>query len=107
MRRVNTERDCVRVLLWNIYDDQYNCISKESLDGKSISEVIRRIIDFGIDKQLDQAFSLRRKRADRSLHKVQFGVTQKQYDWFTKNFPSRKKAEGLRFVIDQYFKGDL
>lgn len=107
MRKVNSERDCVRVLLWNIYKDQFEWISKECLDGKSYSEVMRRIIDFGMEKRLDNTFVMKRKQPSRTLHKVQFGITQKQYDWLEQNFPFRKKAEGLRYVIDQFYKEEM
>ncbi|KAB2329444.1 MULTISPECIES: hypothetical protein [Bacillaceae] len=103
MRRVHQERNTIRDVLWNIYLDQYETIFEECKDGKSLSEVVRRSIDFGMENQLNKKFKSNRD-PKRSLRKVQINMTQKQYMWFESKFPNRKKSEGLRFVIDTYLK---
>ena len=95
------ERESIRVLLWYINKDQYDRISKECLDGKSYSEYIRRAIDYGINNELHKTFQ-QDKNVNRPLYKSQFSVTQKQYDWFLKSFPQRKKAQGLRYILENY-----
>lgn len=97
------ERESIRVLLWYIHKDQYDRISTECLDGKSYSEYIRRAIDYGINSELNKTFR-QDQRVNRPLYKSQFSVTQKQYEWFLQNFPPRKKAQGLRYIIEQYLE---
>ena len=97
------ERESIRVLLWYINKDQYDRISEECLDGKSYSEYIRRAIDFGIDNELHKTFK-QDKHVNRPLYKSQFSVTQKQYEWFLKNFPQRKKAQGLRYILENFLE---
>ncbi|MDP4084731.1 MAG: hypothetical protein Q8934_08970 [Bacillota bacterium] len=103
MRKINHERDPVQVLIWNIYQDQYDKIAKMCLDGKSYSEVIRRIVDDAIEQKLDESF-YPKKQTSRSLKKIQINITKKQYEWFILKFPGRKKAEGLRYIIDSYYE---
>lgn len=94
----------VRVIIWNLYLDQHKLILEECKDGKSYSEVLRRIIDYGKENNLDLSFRASSKRSSRELHKSNFGITVEQYEWFTNNFPSRMKSQGLRYNIDHYFK---
>jgi hypothetical protein len=98
------QKDNVRVIIWNVYLDQHQLILAECRDGKSYSEILRRIIDFGMNNRLDLKYRVKKSRTQRELHKSNFGVTPTQYNWFTENFPPRKKGEGLRYIIDQYFK---
>lgn len=99
----NEDREFVRVILWNIYLDQHKQILEQCRDGKSYSEVMRRIIDFGQQNNLQHKFKKSNGRTTRVLYKRNLGVTQNQYNWLVESFPSRKMSEGLRFIIDQYF----
>lgn len=94
-------KETFKTLVWNLYRDQVQKINLEISDGKSFSEYIRRIIDDSIKKEAHTKF-INKADDTRILEKVTIRVTKRQFDYLNKEFPNRKNAKGLRFLIDYF-----
>ena len=103
--KIDVKKTSTKRLNWYLYQDQIEDISERCEDGKSFGEVIRRIIDFGIKHEVHRNYySKSKQNKSRNLVKIPMNVTINQFIWLEKEFPSRKKSDGLRFVIDKYMK---
>lgn len=93
----------LKPLIWNLYEDQVQKINLEIIDGKSFSELIRRIIDESIMNEHHKYFNSFVDDVERPLKKVTIRVTKEQFKYLKTVFPRRSKSKGLRFLIDYYF----
>lgn len=93
-----------KTILWNLYEDQVKSINLETLDGKSFSEFIRRIIDESKRKEHHLKFDNSEEYVNRPLKKVTIRVTWQQYRYLENVFPNRQKSKGLRFLVDFYLQ---
>jgi hypothetical protein len=88
-------------LHWYIFVDQKEWIEKEAHDGKTKSEVYRRVVDsICSDKSIQEIHEF--SETDREKEKDYISLTKNQYQWITSNFPSGTWAKALRKIIDIY-----
>ena len=101
MAKIKEETKKIRQLHWYIFADQKTWIEEQANDGKTKSEVYRRVVDYISSNHTVREIK-EYKEIDRDKDKDYISLTSSQYSWITSNFSNGTWANALRKIIDIY-----